>query len=341
MSTKIETGFLNQSEYELWNNFVAKSSYGSIYSTSEYLDILCGVTDGNFKILTAKQGDEIIGGVGLYERNSSQGVYVSSRLLLYYNGIVLRDYDTKYPSQSASRHINTMTALEEALSTEDYSVIRLWNRTNFIDARVFLLKKWTTNLNYTYTVYLSDLNNLWDKVDHNLQRLINRCKKDHYEIVKNDDFKSFYDLHVKTHERKGSPIYLSYENYRLYYERLRSKNLCSLYHARAPEGQIASSQLVLTGSHPVTHTIAAATDESFMKSGVSAYLRWKVFEDLSHQGYLANDLTDAALNPVTRFKSQLGGDLQLCIRLNKTNATSLSINQKLMRKLKTILKGLI
>jgi len=337
MSTKIETGFLKQSEYGLWNNFVAKSSYGSIYSTSEYLDILCGVTDGNFRILTAKQGDEIVGGVGLYERHSSQGVYVSPRLLLYYNGMVLRDYDTKYPSQSALRHIHTMTALEEALSTEDYSVIRLWNRANFIDARVFLLKKWTTNLNYTYTVYLSDLNNLWDKVDHNLQRLINRCKNDHYEIVKNDDFKTFYDLHVKTHERKGSPIYLSYENYRLYYERLRFKNLCSLYHARATDGQIASSQLVLTGAHPVTHTVAAATDESFMKSGISAYLRWKVFEDLSQQGYLANDLTDAALNPVTRFKSQLGGDLQLCIGLNKT---SLSKNQKLMRKLKTKLKSL-
>ena len=341
MSIKIETGFLNQSEYELWDKFVVKSSYGSIYSTSEYLDILCEVTEGNFKILTAKQGDEIIGGVGLYEQNSSQGVYVSPRLLLYHNGIVLRDYSTKYPSQSTSRHINTMTALEEALSTQEYSSIRLWNRTNFIDARVFLSKKWTTNLHYTYTVYISDLNNLWDKIDHNLQRLINRCKKDHYEIVKNDDFKSFYALHVKTHERKGSPIYLSYENYKLYYECLRSKNLCSLYHARAPEGQIASSQLVLTGSHPVTHTVAAATDKSFMKSGVSAYLRWKVFEDLSHQGYLANDLTDATLNPVTRFKSQLGGDLELCIGLNKTNATDMSINRKLMRKLKTKFKSLI
>ena len=34
-------------------------------------------------------------------------------------------------------------------------------------------------------------------------------------------------------------------------------------------------------------------------------------------GYVANDLTDAALNPVAHFKSQLGGDLELCLILEK------------------------
>ena len=41
----------------------------------------------------------------------------------------------------------------------------------------------------------------------------------------------------------------------------------------------------------------------------------RVFEALSALGYAANDLTDAALSPVTRFKSQLGGDLHLSLLL--------------------------
>lgn len=319
MSNKIDTKYLDQSEYDRWNSFVNESTYGSIYSTTEYLDILCEVTNGNFKILVAKQEDEIIGGIGLYENKSPQGIYISPRLLLYYNGIVLRDYKTKYPSQLTSRHIAILTALEKTLSETEYNVVRLWNRPNLLDVRVFLARNWTTYLHYTYTVYISDLKVLWNKVDQNLRRLINRCDRDNYKIIKNDDFKSFYDLHVKTHERKGSPIYLSYEKYKIYYEKLQAKNLCSLYHACSKDGKIASSQLVLTGIHPITHTIAAATEETFMRSGVSAFLRWKVFEDLSDQGYLANDLTDAALNPVTKFKSQLGGNLEICIGLIKTN----------------------
>ncbi len=340
MSAKTETAYLKESEYGEWNKFVSNSSGGSIYSTPEYLDILCGVTNGSFKILAARQGDKITGGIGLFIQKSTREEYVSPRLLLYYNGIVLQDYDTLYHSKSVSRQIVTLTALEEALSKEKYS-IHFRNRNSFYDARVFLSQKWTSRLSYTYTVNIDDIDKLWNKVDPNQRRLIKRSEKQGFSIVKDEDFQAFYNLHVDTHERKGSPIYLSYENYKVYYERLRAKNLCSLYHACNQEGQPVSSQLVLLGPHPVTHTVCAATDESYLNSGVSAFIRWKVFEDLSKQGYAANDLTDAALNPVTRFKSQLGGDIQLCIELIKPTSTNLRMDQLLVKKLKKTLKRII
>jgi hypothetical protein len=67
--------------------------------------------------------------------------------------------------------------------------------------------------------------------------------------------------------------------------------------------------MVLTGAHSVSHTVAAAADARYLSLGSTPFLRWKSFESLSALGYSANDLTDAALNTVTRFKSQLGGDL--------------------------------
>ena len=42
------------------------------------------------------------------------------------------------------------------------------------------------------------------------------------------------------------------------------------------------------------------------------------FESLAQAGYAANDLTDASLNPVTRFKSQLGGELRATLSVSKT-----------------------
>jgi hypothetical protein len=59
--------------------------------------------------------------------------------------------------------------------------------------------------------------------------------------------------------------------------------------------------------------VCAAADAKHLNLGASSFLRWKVFEDLAGQGYEGNDLTDAALNPVTHFKSQLGADLEMCL----------------------------
>lgn len=89
-----------------------------------------------------------------------------------------------------------------------------------------------------------------------------------------------------------------------------------------------ASQLVLLGSHPVCHTVSAGTDSEFMKSGVSAFLRWKSFERLAELGYKANDLTDAALNPVTHFKSQFGGDLHLNLVLTKPDRGGFLLESK-------------
>jgi len=46
-----------------------------------------------------------------------------------------------------------------------------------------------------------------------------------------------------------------------------------------------------------------------MRLGSTTCLRWKVCEVLATEGYGGNDLTDASLNEVTRFKAQMGGEL--------------------------------
>jgi hypothetical protein len=56
-------------------------------------------------------------------------------------------------------------------------------------------------------------------------------------------------------------------------------------------------------------------DPDYSRLGASAFLRWRGFEALAGLGYEANDLTDAALNSVTHFKSQLGGSLETALVL--------------------------
>lgn len=318
MSRSVSVSVLGENHYENWKRLVTESPGGSIYSTPEYLDVLCEATGGRFRVIAVWRGDEIVGGIALYERATRLGVYVAPRLLLYYNGIVLRRYATKYPSEATARHVETVTALARWLEDAGYAHVELKSRSSFTDARPFLAHGWAAAPVYTYVVPLDDLDAQWGRVEQNLRRLVARCADHGVETVDDGGFADYFRLHVATHEQKGAPLYLPRPAYERWFHRLQAAGLCRLYVARLPDGRPIAAQLVLLGAHPVTHTVSAAADAEFQRLGASAFLRWKVFEDLARRGYAANDLTDAALNSVTRFKSQLGGDLKVCLAVSRT-----------------------
>jgi Acetyltransferase (GNAT) domain len=322
MRTEVSTHVLNEPEFAEWNGLVARSDEGSIYSTPEYLDVLCRATGGAFHILAARRGDELVGGVALYERQARPGTFVSPRLLLYYNGILLRPAETKYPSQRTARNNEVLEALHEGLGGLGYGRIELRCRSPLFDVRVLLSRGWNARPQYTYVVPLGDLAALRGRMEQNLRRLVDRCAAQGLTVTEDDDFDAFFRLHAQVHDRKGAKLYLPEGAFRTYFAKLRALGIARLFHARLPDGTSVSAQLTLSGGHPVSHTVAAGSDAAHLKLGATAFLRWNVFERLAALGSTANDLTDAALNPVTHFKAQLGGDLQTCFFLEAPESSA-------------------
>jgi len=194
---------------------------------------------------------------------------------------------------------------------------------------VFQSAGWTVSPTYTYVVPLTDRAGLWERCDQNLRRLVGRCEGQGITFTEDDDFESFFRMHLDVHQRKAAPLYLPKPQFERYVRRLTAERLCRLFHARLPSGQSIAAQLVLVGPHPVSHTICAATDGEFLSLGASAFLRWRAFEALAGLGSVANDLTDAALNSVTRFKSQLGADLHLCLQLARRDRAGIRLRDRL------------
>lgn len=299
---------LRETEYDSWRQLVAASDQGSAYALPEYLEVLCDATDARFRIVGVFVNDVLVGGVPLYERRSYAGTYVANRLLLHYNGIVLRLPPKKSPADQTAQTLTALTALEHHLASTSYARLHLHNRSTVSDLRPFLTRGWRVDLSYTYVVSLCNLSDQWQRVDSNFQRLIRRCEREAVTYREDTDFDALFRLHVQTHERKGAPVYLPEREFARYFERLHGLGLARLGHAYLDRKPIAS-QLMLTGPHPVSHTVCAGADEQHLRMGASAFLRWHAFAALARDGFIANDLTDASLNPVTRFKSQLGGDL--------------------------------
>ena len=319
MATELTAAILAQTEYAEWERLVAESPNGSIYSLPAYLDALCTAGGGRFQVLGVRRGSELAGGVALYERDSRSGPYVMPRLLLYYNGVVLRRYDTKYPSERTGRQLKILATLEAALRTRGYGNLNLRSRV-LTDVRPFLVAGWHPIPSYSYVVSLADIPGAWTRVEQNLRRLIERCRSEKLSVTEDDDFDGFFRLHTATLERRDVASYLPAAPFRTYFDTLRKANLARLFQARLADGRPVATQLVLLGAHPVCHTVSAAADPEFNKLGVSAFLRWTVFERLAAMGYAGNDLTDASLNPVTHFKSQLGGELELTLVLQSAES---------------------
>ena len=309
MSSRVLVSELPEGRYGEWNGLVASAPAGSPYAMPEYLDALCEAAGGTFRILGAWRGEELAGGLPLYERTSRLGKYVSPRLLLYYNGAVLRRQESKYPSEQTSRQVTLLGALADAATARGYASITLKARSPISDLRPFLVRGWRAWPSYSYVVPIADLPFQWGRIEQNLRRLIERARGKGLGLTEDDDFASFYAMHATTLERKGAEVYLPLPAFRRWFERLRQQRLCRLYQARLPDGRSVAAAIVLTGPHPVAHMVSAASDPDQQATGASAFLRWRIFEALADLGHAALDLTDAALNPVTHFKSQLGGEL--------------------------------
>ncbi|MDN5864197.1 MAG: GNAT family N-acetyltransferase [Gammaproteobacteria bacterium] len=311
MGAPVTTRYLAEDEYPEWTGMVAGSPDGSVYSLPSYLDALCTATGGSYRVLAAVRDGRLVGGVALYRQKSALGTCVSPRLLLYYNGIVLERHAARTPSQRSDWSLHALGALEQALAGLRYGRLRIKSRSTLGDLRPFASHGWTLQPTWSYVLNIADLPTAWLRIHKDQRRLIKRCRERGLYLSVDDDFDAFHRLHRETHQRKGAPLYLPREAFRRFVGTLQDNHLARLYHAHLPDGSVVASQLVLTGPHPVTHTVCCATDAASLATGASAFLRWSVCEHLSDAGYKANDLTDAELSPVTRFKSQLGGKLVL------------------------------
>ena len=337
---KLALRIIDESEYPMWNRFVESSPTGSVYSSTHYLSVLAKAVNATVRVAVVENAGTIVGGIALLESDTRWGRILDPRLLLQYNGIVLGKSESKYPSYKTSVELKVIEQIARFLEDQSYASMMVKCRWPFMDVRALLARGWSVIPTYTYIVPLTDLEQQWDRVDRNTKRLIRRCSGEGIVVTQDDDFDSFYRMHKETHERKGAPLYLDRQAFRAYFQELFESGVARLFHARLHDGKSVAAQLVLTGGHNMSETVSACADSNYLSSGASAYLRWSSFERLAESGFRQNDLTDASLNNVTRFKSQFGGDLRICLACLRPTKMSFRIGTGLENCARALLQHL-
>lgn len=336
MKPDLRVAVLQEADFDSWSRFIVEAPGGSIYSAPGYLDALCCHTGGAFAILAAFRGETLAGGIALHVRPSRFGPWVGPRPFLYYNGIVLAPHSTRHPSEATSRELATLQVLAADVGARGFGAVTLHSMHAIADVRPFLDAGWTATPRYTYVVQLRDLAAQWERVEENLRRLVRRCQQAGVTVSESDDAEELFRLHVAAVGHHGVQPYLPREPFLSFVGAIRRLGLCRIYLARPPHGPAIAGQLVLTGPFATSHTVVAGADPEHRRSGVSAFLRWTVFEKLAAAGYLGNDLTDAALGSVTHFKAQLGGDLAPSFDLDAPRSTRFRIGSRVREALRGV-----
>jgi len=315
LNRSLEAGVLAEEHYESWDDFVsAQQRTGSIYSTARYLDILCRAAGGSFSVAAIRDGDSFLAGVGLYRHRVDGRNVISPRRLLYYNGAVLRD-DLLVLEGDYSTRLRCLDALCTVLAQQPEDSITLYCKDAYQDFRPWIERGWHASPAYTIVVPITDSAQLWKRLDKNARRLIRRAENAGAVVSADNDFDCLYRAHEEVHRRKGAQLYLARDAFRRYVNDLVAADLGVIFSARLASGEPAAAQLALLGRHPWSHTVCAGSFEAHLRTGATYLLRWRTLVDLGERGYVMNDLTNASLGAVTRFKEQFGGILTMDMSL--------------------------
>lgn len=306
---------IKTSECDTWKKVVASSQDGSPYQLPEYLQSLAKATGSETRLIGIFEGDDpvLVGGIGLFCTRSALTRYASSRLLLYYNGPFIAKHAGMSDSRAERRRLRLLDALGRFLKTQDLDFVRFKVRFADADYRPLLSLGWKASPVYSYLMRTDNLDEQWNDIDPNLKRLIRRGEKDGLLFSDAGNFDDFYAMHVETHDRKQSPIYMEKAKFEEFIATLVGSGIARLFEVRTPDGVAIASQLVLFSEHPVAHTLAASSRAEYQRTGCNPFLRWKVCEWLNAKGYQGLDLTDAHVLSVARFKSEMGAKLTLAM----------------------------
>ena len=324
-------------DYGSWDEFVKSAAGGTIYHTTAYHLALAEAAEAEVSFVAVTDGGRIAGGAPLLISRSRAGSSVTNRLFLHYNGIMLDrrfslEHDGAGASAGANASIELISALAQAVSARGLDSVTLHQSGIGFDLRPFHAAGWRSSPTYTYVVGLDpaggeDVTALLKSADKNIRRLVRKAAENGVRLTEDLETAELHRLHSLTAERKGSPVYLPADRFDRLIRRLHAAGVCRVFQARLSDGTIAAAQVVMFGPGGDSHAVCAAADPRYNSLGVNPFLRFGVFGKMQASGALYNDLTNASLDSVGRFKAELGARLKMNCVLNSPTSMRFKLNE--------------
>jgi len=281
---EIEVRELVPSEYKEWDLLVDKAQPGTLFHTSQWLEICRDVLAKDLRIYGCFRNGELVGGCPLFVKNIKGILKVATSTcdMTSYSGPLIKEGASSKASKRVHETHGILNLLREFLCKQGFDSIHLTFSPGFEDIRPFTWNRWDSTVHYTH--YL----NLKENVDNNISRKIRKeLKTATEEGLKTrvwNDPETYYHLLSIVYEKQNLAPPLPREFFERVFKLIQEKDIGYMFVSETPEGEAVAAHLNLYGKK-CTVIWTSALNPDFGLLGPNALLYYNEFLDLKSRNF--------------------------------------------------------
>jgi hypothetical protein len=281
---EIEVRELLPSEYKEWNLLVEKAQPGTLFHTSEWLEICRDILSRDLRIYGCFRSDELVGGCPLFVKNLKGFLKIGASTcnMTDYCGPLIKERDSSKASKQIKETYDILNALREFLYSQGFDSIHLKFSPGLEDIRPFIWNGWKSKVHYTH--YLDLKENIDKKISRTIRKDLKSAAETGLKTRIWNDPETYYGLFSKVYEKQNMEPSLPREFFERVFKLIREKNIGYMLVCETPDGDAIAAHLTLYGKKS-TVTWSTARDPSFSQRGANALLYYNEFLDLKSRNF--------------------------------------------------------
>lgn len=325
-SNKIETRYLQEEEYPLWDAFVDQSPEGTIFQKSNWLRPLAKFQHLNFSIAACFKGGKMIGGLAFtWIKKFGLFPVIQIPLKTPFFGPVFISSNTKYRSKIESQLHTAMNALNDFIFSRYQHFIAAFPPA-LTDIRPYSWNGFETGIRYTYVGKLNSNIQLQESFDSDIRRRIKKAQElDHEVIMESSDtyINHAWELEQQSFKRQHfSQSGFTKQEFLSFIKTLSgegSSMVFTMIHEGAP---IASVVTVHEKTRGIAYYWQAGASKEYLSTGLNQLLIQRIIEHYVSEGYKKFDLMGADTDTIARYKSTFNFPLVPMYSVSKTRGVT-------------------
>lgn len=244
---EIEVRELLPSEYKEWNLLVEKAQPGTIFHTSEWLEICRDTLSIDLRIYGCFRNGELVGGCPLFVKNikGMLKVATSTCTMTSYSGPLIKGSNSSKASKRMQETHEILNPLREFLCNQGFDSINLTFSPGFEDIRPFTWNGWESSVHYTH--YL----NLKENIDRSLsterQMELKTATDAGFKTRAWNNPETYYSLLSLAYEKQNVKPPLPREFYERVFKLIQEKDIGYMFVSETPEDEVVAAHLNLYG----------------------------------------------------------------------------------------------
>lgn len=307
----IELKILEKNELKEWNRIVKESSYGTIFHTLEWMEILT-------KIFKVKELH-----LGIYKNNELIGVFPA---FLQRKGIFklitspLREAATPYGGPIIKESLKgVLSAFDKFTKPIGYVDVTFSPKLNLNSE---ILKNYNYEERFTYILNLEqEIDDIWKNLKKKCRNAIRKAEKSNVTIIEGDKkeyLEEYYKMVEDTYKKSNIKPPISMKYYQMVFDVLYPKKQLKVLFAEY-DGKLVAGAIFPYFDNRIYYWDGASYRE-YNKVAPNNLIQWHLIQWAVENEFKIYDMVGANIPSIAKFKASFGGDMLKYFYVYKFNS---------------------